>query len=157
MRFLTTPALNRQMRAVLLLLISAASLFTVSHTVLEAIRYGVTPAQITSTILGDEELFIDPIPFEELLLEVHMNLFFIFLLLAVLGASYIRLCNGTRSAIYLVTALGAASLTAQAVFLLIPAAGTAAAALWIFLTVFWHLTALFIAALCAKTLLKGRF
>jgi len=142
------------MRIVLILLMSAASLFIVSHTVLEALRYGVTPQQITAAVTGDEESFIDPLPFEELLLQVHMNLFFIFLLLGIVGAAYIRLHADRRSTPALILSIGASALLAQIIILLIPIAEIFAAAAWLALTLMWHLAALAAALLSLRALAK---
>ena len=155
MRFLATSSISPNMRIALILLMSAVSLFIVSHYVLEAMRYGVTPQQVTAAVTGDEELFIDPLPFEELLLQVHMNLFFIFLLLGIVGATYIRLFAERRSTRTLILLLGASSLTAQPIFLLIPVAGDSAAALWLVLTLVWHLAAFVAALFCIWTLARG--
>ncbi len=155
MRFLATSSISPNMRIALILLMSAISLFIVSHYVLEAMRYGVTPQQVISAVTGDEDLFIDPLPFEELLLQVHMNLFFIFLLLGIVGATYIRLFAERRSTRTLILLLGASSLTAQPIFLLIPVAGKIAAALWLVLTLVWHLAAFAAALFCIRALSKG--
>ena len=155
MRFLATPSISPNMRIALILLMSAVSLFIVSHYVLEAMRYGVTPQQVTAAVAGDEELFIDPLPFEELLLQVHMNLFFIFLLLGIVGATYIRLFAERRSTRTIILLLGISSLTAQPIFLLITVAGNSAAALWLALTLVWHLAAFAAALFCIRALSKG--
>lgn len=90
---LRDDALMRPLLAGLLLFMLA---FLPSELLLEAERTGVTPETAAVTLYGDAENFMDPLPAETLLEQLHAKLFFTMFTLLTLGAVYIRLMGPGR-------------------------------------------------------------
>ncbi|WP_456403469.1 hypothetical protein [Hydrogenimonas sp.] len=112
------------------------------HALWLILAYGATPAQILQRIAGEEEAFIDPLPFAELLLQAHTDLFFALMSLALLAAVYIRFTKESPVTAAAVTTLFASALLAPIALLMVPLAGMAAVLLWIAASGLWHLLAL---------------
>jgi len=124
-------------------LISGAMLLTIAflvgHLLLEAIQLGWYPHHVLQTVAGNEEEFIDPLPFEELLLKAHTNLFFAIIILAIVASAYVRVTSRPTQQARLIAILFASALLAQISLLLIPLWGMPAVWGWMVTSLLWHL------------------
>ncbi|BCD59804.1 MULTISPECIES: hypothetical protein [unclassified Nitratiruptor] len=145
MRFFVIKDIRKHasMRYLLTFLLSLMMLSLVSHLLLYGWKYGWNPESVLATIMGNEELFIEPLPFEEILLQVHTNLFFIVIVLSIIAASFIRLYEKRNKYIHL---LFITALFSQMFFLAIPLWGLGGVFAWAICEVFWHLVAFYMAA-----------
>ncbi|BAF69616.1 hypothetical protein [Nitratiruptor sp. SB155-2] len=145
MRFFVIKDIRKHasMRYLLTCLLSLMMLSLVSHLLLYGWKYGWNPESVSATIIGNEELFTEPLPFEEILLQVHTNLFYIVIVLSVIAASFIRLCEKRKRFIHL---LFITALFSQMFFLEIPFLGISGVVVWAVCEIFWHLVALYMAA-----------
>lgn len=113
--------------------------FLVGHLFLEAIQLGWKPNDVLQTIAGNEEEFIDPLPFEELLLRAHTNLFFAMIILALVASAYVRIASRPTQQALPIALLFFSALLAQISFLLIPLWDMPAVWGWMGASLLWHL------------------
>jgi len=113
-------------------------LFLAGHLLLEAIQLGWKPNDILQTVAGNEEEFIDPLPFDEILLRAHINLFFAMIVLAITASAYVRIVPGSSRQALPIAVLFSAALLAQISLLLIPLWGMPAVWGWMGTSLLWH-------------------
>ena len=144
---------NSSFRWMLVGLLSAEILFLPLHLLLNGLKIGWYPAQIIDTIVGNEEAFIDPLPFEELLLQAHTNLFYSVILLTLVLAIYIRTLASPAKVLPIMAILYASALFAQVALILVPWFGYVAAICWLISMWSWHLLSAWISILSLRYLL----
>lgn len=104
MKFLVTKELHTS--PLLASLITGVSLalflYLTVDILLHAYVIGVDIDAITSTLYGNEEIFVEPILLDSLLLQVHIDFFMSLLSIMVLASIYIRLYSTRLSTKWLV-------------------------------------------------------
>lgn len=93
MKFLTSKKLsdNAPLRLVMIWMLLGLLLASMMNILQKTIDYGTTPEQWCAAILGDEEQFIDPLGFKEILLSLHTELFGLILLFILISSMAVRL------------------------------------------------------------------
>ena len=81
---------NRYMNILLSGILIFTLFFLVSNVIVKKEFYGETPSEVVITIFGNEDVFIEPIPFSTLLEGVHADIFFTMMSLLTLGVIYGR-------------------------------------------------------------------
>ena len=114
-------------------------LFLTGHLLLEAIQLGWKPNDILQTVAGNEEEFIDPLPFDEILLRAHINLFFAMIVLALAASTYVRIIHSPTRQALPIAVLFSTALLAQISLLLIPLWGMPAVWGWMATSLLWHI------------------
>lgn len=147
---------NQPMRWLLTGLMLLIVIFLVLHALLAGLQIGWTPSEVLDTIVGNEDAFIDPLPFEEQLLRVHTNLFFAMLVLAVVASAYVRTLDKPSSAIPIISILFGTALITQILLLLIPWFGIVGAWAWLIGMLSWHLLGAWIALITMIYLMRLR-
>lgn len=148
---LRDDALMRPLLAGLLLFALA---FLPSELLLEAERTGVTPETAALTLYGDEANFMDPLPAETLLEQLHAKLFFTMFTLLTLGAVYIRLIGTGRFKMAPLHLTLIAALAEPVLLLLAYCRGEAFLLPWLGAFWLWHLGAILLAFVSLLLLLK---
>jgi len=114
-------------------------LFLTGHLLLEVIQLGWMPSDILQTVAGNEEEFIDHLPFDEILLRAHINLFFAMIVLAIAASTYVRIINSPTRQALPIAVLFSTALLAQISLLLIPLWGMPAVWGWMGTSLLWHI------------------
>jgi len=140
MRFIVTNELQKSIAirwmigGVIVLIV----LFLTGHLLLEAIQIGWKPNDVLQTVAGNEEEFIDPLPFDEILLRAHINLFFAMIVLAITASAYVRIVPSSRRQALPIAVIFSTALLAQISLLLIPLLGMPAVWGWMATSLLWH-------------------
>ncbi|MEA1920195.1 MAG: hypothetical protein U9N52_10170 [Campylobacterota bacterium] len=133
---------NRLMNTLLTGLLLFILLFLSADLLLKAQHYGYTLSQVESTLYGNEELFIDPLPLLSLLQGIHADIFFAMMILLSIGAVYGRVGRSKRLRIILINLTMFSALIA----LLAPFLALYLHKVWIFFWIFssllWHVLAI---------------
>ena len=144
MKFLATKELknNKFLSSLLYGLLLFIILFLVLDLVLHHLQIGLAFSKAISTILGDEESFIEPILIESLLLTIHMDLFFSMLLLLILTSICIRVSEDKQLPRFIFHGLFLTALLAPIFLIVGYFIGEFAVMAWVVLFITWHLMAL---------------
>ena len=143
MRFIVTNELQKSIAirwmigGVMVLIL----LFLAGHLLLEAIQLGWRPNDVLQTVAGNEDEFIDPLPFDEILLRAHINLFFAMIVLAIGASAYVRIVPNSKQKILPITVIFSTALFAQISLILIRSFGLPAVWIWIVTSMLWHTVA----------------
>jgi phosphoglycerol transferase MdoB-like AlkP superfamily enzyme len=135
---------SRLMNTLLSGLLLFALLFLTADLIVKAQHYGLTPDKIMTTLYGNEEVFIDPIPFASLLETVHADIFFAMMTLLTLGAVYGRVGRSKSVRIILINLMMLSALVALAAPLLAYFVSPFWVDIWYVTFITWHVTALLI-------------
>lgn len=151
MKFLATKDLRENvfLKNLIAGLLVFIILFLGSDLLLHHLQIGLTFSDALSSILGDEEAFIEPILLESLVLTAHIDLFFSMLLLLCLTAISTRVSNGCNPSKTLFHSLYISAILAPVFLIIGYFLGAIAVKIWVVLFIIWHLLALY---LCFKTL-----
>ena len=154
MKFLVTNELRQNPLLKLLIgfFVGILILFAGLDLLLCHYQIGLTPDTARTTLLGEEEAFIEPLLFDVLLERIHISLFVSILMLVLLVIVFMRV-SGNDSKKMIHTAFLSAIL-APVSLLLGYFLGGLFIPLWIALFVLWHLSALYFAAAILRRLLR---
>ena len=135
---------NRLMNTLLSGLLLFTLLFLTADLIAKALHFGLTPEAVKTALFGDEEAFIDPLPFASLLESVHADIFFTMMTLLTLGAIYGRVGRSKRWRLILINVMMLSALVALAAPLLAYYVAAFWADVWYAAFILWHLTALLV-------------
>ncbi len=135
---------NRSMNLLLSGLLVFVIFFLASDMIVKKEHYGYTYAQIKMSIFGDEEEFIEPLPFSSLLEGVHADIFFTMMTLLTLGAIYGRVGRSKKLSVFLINIMMLSAFFSVVSPFLVYFYSSELITLWISTFIVWHLTALFI-------------
>jgi hypothetical protein len=107
--------------------------------------FGFNISMIKATIFGDEKNFIEPILFESLLLQVHIDFFMTFFAVMILSSIYIRYYRFKKYSRFLLHLLLFFSLLSP-ILLVVSFFSSSSFILyfWIIIFILWHIVALII-------------
>lgn len=80
-------------------------LYLLSDMLVKYYGYGIFPADISLTLFGNEDEYIDPITKSSFLETWHMEIFFIMMILLSLSAVFIRLCDSNNKNIIILNSV----------------------------------------------------
>ncbi len=120
-------------------------LFLVTDLIVKTYHYGFTTDAIATMLYGNEEEFIEPLPFASLLEGVHADIFFAMMTLLTLGAVYGRTGRSKRLRIILVNLMMLTALTAMIAPVLAYVHSAFWITVWIITAVSWHAIAMLVA------------
>lgn len=157
MKFLVTKELEKSI--FLKYLMGSLVLFVVVFLVTDVIFHhyfiGLTVDQATTTLFGNEETFAEPILFNALLLQVHIDFFFSMFILLILAVIYIRLYVRDQSTYIWIHILFISGFMSPLLLLLNYFLSYSIGVLvWIIVFYIWHIVALI---LCVKIIWKLYF
>ena len=142
MKFLSQTSLhdNPFLKNLLGGLLVFITLFLLLDILLYHIQIGLSFENAITSILGNEEEFIEPILFDSLLVMIHSNLFFSMLILLILSAIWVRISKpNSKLFLHLLFIL---AILAPVFLLLGYFFGTLAIKIWVVLFLLWHFLAL---------------
>ncbi|RUM70430.1 MAG: hypothetical protein DSZ09_04430 [Sulfurovum sp.] len=157
MKFLVTKDLaHSTLLAKLMLGVCIALFFYLGlDSVLHAYILGDNLSEITNTLYGNVDAFIEPILIDTLLLQVHMDLFMALLSIMILSSIYIRLFREKKSTKLLVHLVFIFGLFAPVFLLIAYFTSLWAVYVWLVNFFFWHLIGLgMLLAIIKKLLFK---
>ncbi len=156
MRFLSTVELkqNSALKHLMVGVILFCMLFFILDLLLYHLQIGLTFEEALTTVLGNEDEFIEPIPFETLLLYIHTNLFFAMLTLLLLSAISTRVMRNSHPSTVLLHALFATAMLAPMSLLFGYFLHPLGVMAWVVLFASWHLIALLLSIKCIYTIVK---
>jgi len=143
MKFLVSKELgqNKLLRIQVLWLTGILALFLLTDMVLHHYKVGLNPTLALEHILGNEEVFIEPIIFSVLLENIHIDFFVSMITLMLLVVIFIRVEEDRKSKLIHVVFLSA--ILAPLSLLLGYFYGVVFIYAWISLFVLWHLCAFY--------------
>ncbi|MFK5976393.1 MAG: hypothetical protein QM493_07790 [Sulfurovum sp.] len=111
MKFLVTKdsKLSPLLRYLIVGVLFAMILYLLLDILLHGYLLGFDINSIKATLFGDEENFIEPILFDTLLMQIHINLFFSLIAIMIISSLYIRFYNSykrTKIFVHLMLFLG---------------------------------------------------
>ena len=144
MKFLVTKDLaHSTLLAKLMLGVCVALFFYLGlDGVLHAYILGDNLSEITNTLYGNVDAFIEPILIDTLLLQVHMDLFMALLSIMILSSIYIRLFREKKATKVLVHLVFIFGLLAPIFLLVAYFTSLWAVYVWLVSFFFWHLLGL---------------
>jgi hypothetical protein len=153
-KFLVTQELkhNPLLKLVVLFLLGILAIFLLTDLVLYHLQIGLTLEQASQTLLGNEEVFIEPLLFDVLLERLHIGIFTSMITLILLSIIYMRVQNTQKSSVIHLVFITA--ILAPLSLLLAYFYGTAFIVTWIGLFILWHLVALYLAFVTMWSLVK---
>ena len=155
MRFTLIKDLSKhtQMRALLLGMLLFISLFLIVDVLIKDELIGLNVAQVSTTLYGDEEEFIEAINESVLLSMIHSDLFFMMMSLTLLSAIYTRLVGGSKLTNRLISTLFLGALMSLAFLLFAFYFKSFFVQLYLGAFYIWHGVALLFAFVSIKKLL----
>ncbi len=147
MKFLVNKELkdNQFLKHLIYGLLVFIVLFLVLDLSFYHIKIGLIPSMAEDTLLGNEEIFVEPILFDSLLLMVHTNLFFSMLALLILSSIYIRVSDRVPVSKSIFHILFISAVLAPISLLFGYFFGKFLIVAWIVLFITWHIISLFLA------------
>ncbi len=146
-----TPLLRQLMTAVTV----AILLYLVLDVVLHGYLIGLSPQVAAQTLYGNEEAFVEPILFESLLLQVHIDLFMALVSLLIVVSIYLRMKYKEKVRKGLLHALFMAALAAPLLLIAAYFGGSFWLYGWVGAFYLWHLLALFVGMVALKRLIAS--
>ncbi len=146
-----TPLLRQLMTAVTV----AMLLYLVLDVVLHGYLIGLSPQVAAQTLYGNEEAFVEPILFESLLLQVHIDLFMALVSLLIVVSIYLRMKYKEKVRKGLLHALFLAALAAPLLLIAAYFGGSFWLYGWVGAFYLWHLLALFVGMVALKRLIAS--
>ncbi len=143
-----TPLLRQLMIAVT----AALLLYLLLDVVLHGYLIGLSPQAAAQTLFGDEEAFVEPMLFESLLLQVHIDLFMALVSLLILVAIYLRMMQKEKVRTGVLHSLFLAALGAPLLLVVAYFGGSFWLYGWVGAFFIWHLLALFVGTVALKRL-----
>lgn len=154
MKFLVTTELQQNPLLKLLIgfFVGILILFTGLDLLLHHYQIGLTLEMAKTTILGDEEAFIEALLFDVLLERIHISLFISMLMLVLLVITYMRVTKNIANKMIHVAFI--AAIAAPISLLLGYFFGEIFISLWIGFFILWHLCAFYFSAVILWKLLR---
>ncbi len=146
-----TPLLRQLMTAVTV----AMLLYLVLDVVLHGYLIGLSPQVAAQTLYGNEKAFVEPILFESLLLQVHIDLFMALVSLLIVVSIYLRMKYKEKVRKGLLHALFLAALAAPLLLIAAYFGGSFWLYGWVGAFYLWHLLALFVGTVALKRLIAS--
>ena len=146
-----TPLLRQLMTAVTV----AMLLYLVLDVVLHGYLIGLSPQVAAQTLYGNEEAFVEPILFESLLLQVHIDLFMALVSLLIVVSIYLRMKHKEKVRKGLLHALFLAALAAPLLLIAAYFGGSFWLYGWVGAFYLWHLLALLVGTVALKRLIAS--
>lgn len=153
MKFFVTGNIKNEKK--LLVAITALALFFIlfifSDLWIKGALFGFSVIEVSQTLLGNEELFMDPYAFATLLEMIHTDLFFVMMLFILSGALYFRIKKQSRFTRVVMTIL----LFMVLISMVTPFVGLSysfGAFLWYYSFIGWHLLFIYIYIDVIKTI-----
>ncbi|MDH5464315.1 MAG: hypothetical protein OEW60_01725 [Thiovulaceae bacterium] len=140
MKFFVSGDIKHQRKLVLAIFIVALFfiLFLLSDMWVKSKLFGLTIHDVSQTLLGDEENFIEPYAFSTLLEMIHTDLFFVMMLFILSGALYFRIKKQSKRARIIMSII----LLMVFVSMITPFVGLhyyLGSLLWYYSFIIWHL------------------
>ena len=154
MKFLVTQELkqNPLLKMLVLCLLAVLSIFLITDLLLQHLQVGLSLERASQTLLGNEDMFIEPLLFDVLLGRVHSGIFTSMITLVLLSIIYMRVANqGKSKAIHLAFV---PAIFAPILLLMAYVYGKVFIVTWIGFFVLWHLCGLYLAFVGAWSLIK---
>jgi len=153
MKFIVTKELknNKQLKYLILFLLFGMGLFLIFDVANHAFLIGSNPSEITSTLLGNKEEFIEPILIQTLLQIIHADIFFSLIILILLSLIYLRISEKNSILIHVVFI---SSLLSHISLLTIYWLGINFVLIWLTLFMLWHVLAVTLIAVSVWNLIK---
>lgn len=144
MKFLVTKELqsNTPLKHLVGILLGVLILFLLTDILLHHYQIGLTLAQAESSILGNEEEFIEPMLFDMLLERIHIDVLTSLITLMLLALIYIRVSSQPKAWLLHTSFMGA--ILTQLALLSSFWWGKLFIALWIGLFILWHIIAIWL-------------
>jgi len=146
-----TPLLRQLMTAVTV----AMLLYLLLDVVLHGYLIGFSPQAAAQTLYGNEEAFVEPILFESLLLQVHIDLFMALVSLLIVVSIYLRMKHKEKVRKGLLHALFLSALAAPLLLIAAYFGGSFWLYGWVGAFYLWHLLALFVGMVALKRLIAS--
>ncbi len=145
MKFLATKELkdNPFLKNLLAGLLVLITLFLLLDLLLHHVQIGLSFDSAITTLLGNEEEFIEPLLFDSLLIMIHTNLFFSMLLLLILSAIWIRVSKQPKDFKIFLHALFLLAIFAPIFLLFGYFFGELGVKIWVVMFISWHFLAFF--------------
>jgi hypothetical protein len=155
MKFLVTKDLAHSTLLTYLMgsVVFAILLYLGLDTVLHAYVIGLDMHNVSVTLFGDAENFVEPVLIDSLLLQVHIDLFMTLFALLILSSIYIRLYSDKGMTKWVVHLLFIMGMLAPVALLLAYFVTTLFAAIWLSTFILWHVLAASVAVMILKKLL----
>ncbi|MCH9814736.1 MAG: hypothetical protein K0U47_12430 [Epsilonproteobacteria bacterium] len=147
MKFLVTKTLdhNPLLKKLVWVVTAILLLFLILDLILHHYQIGLTLEAATSTIMGDEENFIDPILFDTLLERVHIDIFISLLTLLVISSIFVAVAKQTSVLNKLLHFSFSTAILSHITLLMGYYWGVTFIVFWIVLCILWHLLAMLMA------------
>ena len=140
MKFLVSKELQKNplLKKLVIFVAFILALFLVSDILLHHFQIGLFFDKAIETILGNEEAFIDPLPFDSLLERVHINILTSLLTLMIIASVCISL--GSKGILIHLAFISA--ILSHIALLSALSVGKIAIMIWITLFLLWHILAI---------------
>jgi len=154
MKFLITKELtsNTLLGTLMSAVVIAIILYLALDVFLHAYVIGLEPSVLMTTLYGNAETFEEPLLFDSLLLQVHIDLFMTLFALLILTSIYIRLYEKKTATSTLVHAVFILALGAPLFLIVAHFTSSFFAYLWLASFLLWHIFALFLSFKILKKL-----
>lgn len=120
---------------------------------LHAYVIGLDMQNISSTLFGDAENFVEPILLDSLLLQAHIDLFMTLFAILILSSIYIRLYSSKAMTKWIVHLLFILGMLAPVTLILAYFADALFVPVWLITFVLWHVLAFLVGIMILKKLL----
>ena len=140
------------LRQLMIAVTAALLLYLLLDVVLHGYLIGLSPQAAAQTLFGNEEAFVEPILFESLLLQVHIDLFMALVSLLILVAIYLRMMQKEKVRTGVLHSLFLAALGAPLLLVVAYFGGSFWLYGWVGAFFIWHLLALFVGTVALKRL-----
>ena len=143
------------LRQLMIAVTAALLLYLLLDVVLHGYLIGLSPQAAAQTLFGDEEAFVEPILFESLLLQVHIDLFMALVSLLILVAIYLRMMQKEKVRTGVLHSLFLAALGAPLLLVVAYFGGSFWLYGWVGAFYLWHLLALCVGTVALKRLFSS--
>jgi len=116
--------------------------------------FGSDITGIKETLYGNMEEFIEPILFDTLLLQIHIDLFMTLVSLMILSTMYIRLFSDEKTTVSFIHTLFILGLISPFFLLVAYMSSALFVYLWVLTFICWHFLAIFFSIRIVKRLLR---
>ncbi len=148
MRFTLIKDLRKDpmMRPILSGLLIFSIVYLIADIIVKHYGFGILPSEISMTLFGNEDEYIDPITKSTFLENWHMEIFFIMMILLSLSATFIRLCKNNTINLLILNLTLIASLVSLASLALSFFVSASFILLYTLSFLTWHLLAFYMAS-----------
>lgn len=145
MKFLLLKSIkqDKMMKPILSGLLFFVILYIFSDVLVHYYGFGILLEDVTYTLLGNEEEFLDPISTSSFLEHWHIQIFFIMMLVFTLSAIFIRLCSTSKVNLFVLNIFLFSSLLSIIFLALSYFTLSLFISFYIFFFFLWHILALY--------------